>query len=136
MLDHTDKRILEELQINGRITMKELGEKVHLTGQATSTRVLKLEEQGIIEGYTIHLNSSKAGYAIRAFINIYTKSREHKHFLTFVKQQRNSIMNNYKISGEGCYLLECRFTSNEELDLFLIELNKHANYKLSIVISK
>ncbi len=38
MLDHTDKLILEELSKNSRITMKELGEKVHLTGQATKGR--------------------------------------------------------------------------------------------------
>ncbi|MER2122401.1 MAG: winged helix-turn-helix transcriptional regulator, partial [Solibacillus sp.] len=47
MLDNTDKRILEELSKNGRIKMKELGEKVHLTGQAASARVLKLEDEGI-----------------------------------------------------------------------------------------
>ncbi|UHA73224.1 Lrp/AsnC ligand binding domain-containing protein [Paenibacillus sp. 481] len=45
-------------------------------------------------------------------------------------------MHNFKISGESCYLLECRFPSNEELDLFLTALNKNANYKLSIVINK
>lgn len=42
--------------------MKELGEKVHLTGQATSARVLKLEENGIIEGYTIKVNQVKLGF--------------------------------------------------------------------------
>lgn len=39
MLDHTDMQILEELSKNSRITMKELGEKVHLTGQAAALRV-------------------------------------------------------------------------------------------------
>lgn len=136
LLDNTDSRILEELLNNGRITMKELGKKVHLTGQATASRVIKLEEQGVIEGYTINLNQIKAGYAIHAFINIYTKSMDHSPFLTFLEKQQPFIMNNYKISGEGCYLLECRFPSNNELDLFLTELNKHVNYKLSIVIKK
>ncbi|WP_054023869.1 Lrp/AsnC family transcriptional regulator [Bacillus sp. FJAT-28004] len=136
MLDHTDKRIVEELLMNGRITMKQLGEKVHLTGQATASRVIKLEEQGVIEGYTINLNQHKAGYAIHSFINIYTKGTEHKPYLTFIEKQQPFIMNNYKISGDGCYLLECKFPSNLELDLFLTELNNHVNYKLSIVISK
>lgn len=45
MLEDTDKNIINELSKNGRITMKELGEKVHLTGQAASSRVLKLEEK-------------------------------------------------------------------------------------------
>jgi Lrp/AsnC family leucine-responsive transcriptional regulator len=47
---------LEELSKNSRITMKELGERVHLLGQATSARVAKLEDSGIIEGYTIKVN--------------------------------------------------------------------------------
>ena len=42
MLDSTDLRILDELSKNSRITMKELGEKVHLTGQAASARAILL----------------------------------------------------------------------------------------------
>ncbi|MEK5389591.1 Lrp/AsnC family transcriptional regulator [Margalitia sp. FSL K6-0131] len=134
MLDNTDKKIIEELTKNGRISMKELGEKVHLTGQAASTRVLKLEEKGVIERYTIKLNDRKIGYFVHAFLNIYTKNIHHQPFLSFIHTQQEYIVNNFKISGEGCYLLECKFPSNEVLDQFLTELIKHANYKLSIVI--
>ena len=136
MLDQTDKRILEELSKNSRITMKELGERVHLTGQAAASRVAKLEDHGVIEGYTIKVNQTKVGCSIHALINIYTKSTYHQPYLSFINTQGHYIMNNYKISGDGCYLLECRFPSNELLDQFLIELNEHANYKLSIVINK
>ncbi|PDZ04070.1 transcriptional regulator [Bacillus cereus] len=135
MLDDTDKKILKELSKNGRISMKELGEKVHLTGQATSSRVIKLEENGVIEGYTIKLNKQKSGYPVHTFINIYTKSVQHQPYLSFIKTQHEYIVNNFKISGEGCYLLECKFSSNEVLDGFLTKLNQHANYKLSIVIN-
>ncbi|HDR8160517.1 TPA: Lrp/AsnC family transcriptional regulator [Bacillus cereus] len=134
MLDDTDKKILEALSKNSRTSMKELGEKVHLTGQATSSRVIRLEEKGIIEGYTIKLNERKLGYYVHAFINIYTRSIQHSSYLSFVKTQQEYIIKNFKISGEGCYLLECKFPSNEALDQFLTQLNEHANYKLSIVI--
>lgn len=134
VLDDTDKKILEALLKNGRTSMKELGEKVHLTGQATSSRVIRLEEKGIIEGYTIKLNERKLGYYVHAFINIYTRSIQHSSYLSFVKTQHEYIIKNFKISGEGCYLLECKFPSNEALDQFLTQLNEHANYKLSIVI--
>ncbi|ALC83942.1 MULTISPECIES: Lrp/AsnC family transcriptional regulator [Bacillus] len=136
MLDHTDMSILHELSKNSRIKMKELGEKVHLTGQAAATRVAKLEDSGVIEGYTIKVNNSKLGYLIHAWITIYTKSTYHQPYLSFVETQENYVLNNYKISGDGCYLLECKFPSNEILDQFLIDLNKHVNYKLSIVINK
>ncbi|EJP92495.1 MULTISPECIES: Lrp/AsnC family transcriptional regulator [Bacillus] len=136
MLDHTDMRILEELSGNSRITMKELGEKVHLTGQAAASRVAKLEDNGVIEGYSIKVNQVKLGCFMYAFINIYIKDTHHQPYLSFIKTYEKHIINNYKISGEGCYLLECRFPSNESLDQFLMDLNKYANYKLSIVIKK
>ena len=136
MLDNTDISILNELSKNSRITMKELGEKVHLTGQAAASRVAKLEDSGVIEGYTIQVNQKELGCFIHAWINIYTKSTSHQPFLSFIETQDNYLLNNYKISGDGCYLLECKFPSNEVLDQFLVELNKHVNYKLSIVINK
>jgi Lrp/AsnC family transcriptional regulator, leucine-responsive regulatory protein len=136
MLDSTDMRILDELSKNSRITMKELGEKVHLTGQATSARVAKLEDNGVIEGYTIKVNQVKLGCFIHAFITIITVSTYHQPYLSFIKTQEQYIIHNYKISGDGCYLLECKFPSNELLNKFLEDLNQHANYKLSIVISK
>ncbi|AHZ54563.1 Lrp/AsnC family transcriptional regulator [Bacillus cereus] len=136
MLDNTDKRILDELSKNSRFTMKELGEKVHLTGPAVSARVAKLEDQGVIEGYTIKVNRVKLGCYIHAFITIITESIFHQPYLSFIKTQDKYLINNYKISGDGCYLLECKFPSIELMNQFLKELNEYANYKLSIVIDK
>jgi Lrp/AsnC family transcriptional regulator, leucine-responsive regulatory protein len=136
MLDHTDRQIINELSKNSRITMKELGEKVHLTGQAASARVAKLEDHGIIEGYSIKVNQSKMGYSVHAIIHIYTKSTNHQPYLSFIKKQEEYVLHNYKISGESCYLLECKFQSNEILDEFLTKLSNLVSYKLSIVISK
>src|SRR5699024_803513 len=135
MLEKTDLQILNALSINSRITMKELGEKVHLSGPATSTRIEKLETTGIIEGYTIKINQEKLGYPVHAIINIYTKSTYHQPYLTFLKNQAEYILKNYKISGDSCYLLECHFPSNKVLDDFLVQLEEHVNYKLSIVIN-
>lgn len=136
MLDRTDLRILEELTHNSRITMKELGEKVHLTGQAAAARLAKLEDRGVIEGYTIKVNQAKIGYPVHALLSIYTMNTHHQPYLTFIRSQDEYVMRNYKVSGDGCYILEARFPSHEQLDRFLVELNRYANYKLSIVINK
>lgn len=135
MLDHTDIQILQALMKNSRVTMKELGKNVHLTGPATTARVAKLEDNGIIEGYTIKVNQAKLGFPIHAFLTIITQSLNHHPYLSFIKTQDEYLINNYKISGEGCYLLECKFPSNERMAQFLEELNQFANYKLSIAIS-
>jgi Lrp/AsnC family transcriptional regulator, leucine-responsive regulatory protein len=136
MLDNTDILILDELSKNSRITMKELGKKVHLTGPATSARVTKLEESGIIEGYTINVNQVKIGYLVHAIIHIFSKSTNHQPYLSFIKQQAQYVINNYKVSGESCYLLECKFPSNDILNDFLTGLSNYVSYKLSIVIHK
>lgn len=107
-----------------------------MTGQAAATRVAKLEDNGVIEGYTIKVNQAKLGCPVHAFLTIITKSTHHQPYLSFIRTQEKYIINNYKISGEGCYLLECKFPSNGLLDEFLVELNGHANYKLSIVINQ
>lgn len=133
-MDRTDKAIIEELKKNSKITMKELGEKVHLSGQATSTRVLKLEDLGIIRGYTIDVNCPLYGYPVHAIINIYTKDLMHNPYLNFINSQQDYILHNYKISGDGCYLLECHFPTNEVMDDFLVSLNKYVNYKLNIIL--
>lgn len=136
MLDSTDLQIINELTKNSRISMKELGEKVHLTGQAASARVAKLEDQGIIEGYTIDVNHMKMGYAVHAIIHIFTKTTNHQLYFSFLQKQKAFVLNNYKVSGESCYLLECKFPSNESLDEFLSGLSNYVSYKLSIVINK
>lgn len=136
MLDRTDLLILDELSKNSRITMKELGEKIHLTGPATSARVAKLEESGVIEGYTIKVNQIKMGYSVHAIIHIYLKENNHQPYLSFIKKQDEYVINNYKVSGESCYLLECKFPTNEILDQFLTDLSQYVRYKLSIVINK
>lgn len=88
MLDNTDRLILKELLKNSRITMKELGERVHLSGQAATNRVMKLEDSGIIDGYTIKLNKDKLGDSIHVMITItLTKMANHSLFLTFINDQ-------------------------------------------------
>ncbi|MGG1420621.1 transcriptional regulator LrpA [Bacillus subtilis] len=136
MIDEIDKKILDELSKNSRLTMKKLGEKVHLTAPATASRVVKLIDNGIIKGCSIEVNQVKLGFSIHAFLNIYIEKIHHQPYLAFIETQDNYVINNYKVSGDGCYLLECKFPSNEVLDQFLNDLNKHANYKVSIVICK
>nr|MCX3331078.1 winged helix-turn-helix transcriptional regulator [Bacillus pacificus] len=51
MFDSTDFKIIKLLQENARMNWKEIGERVHLTGQAVGKRINKLEEAGVIQKY-------------------------------------------------------------------------------------
>lgn len=135
MLDATDQQILAALSQNARITMKELGERVHLTGQAAAARIAKLEDKGVIEKYTIQINQARLGYPVHALITIYNYSLLHQPYLDFINSQTHYVQHNYKISGNGCYLLECRFPATADLDHFLSMLSKHTNYSVNLVLS-
>jgi Lrp/AsnC family leucine-responsive transcriptional regulator len=68
--DHYDSRILGELQRDARITMAELGRRVHLSQPAVTERVRKLELGGVIKGYRAEVDLARLGYGIRAIARV------------------------------------------------------------------
>jgi len=69
-IDKTDRRILEQLQRDGRLTNLELAEKIGLSPSPCLRRLRRLEEQGVIEGYSVRLNRKKVGLGLTAFVTL------------------------------------------------------------------
>src|SRR5216117_1273512 len=69
-LDHYDTKILAELQADARLSMAELGRRVHLSQPAVTERVRKLEAGGVITGYRATIDLTRLGYGIRAVIRV------------------------------------------------------------------
>lgn len=69
-LSKTDQKILELLTENGRISYVELAEKVGLSRVGVRERVNQLIEKGIIENFTVVINSEKIGKQVSAFFNV------------------------------------------------------------------
>ncbi|TGD24889.1 Lrp/AsnC family transcriptional regulator [Companilactobacillus suantsaicola] len=135
-MDNIDQKILKELNRNCRITKTELAKIVNMTPPAVNTRIEQLEDEGIIERYTIEVNLDKMGYTHQVFIETQMEYYSHKQYLEFIHSQRNFIRHHYKISGEMNYMIHGAFHSNDELNDFLEQLNKYANYKVLDVISE
>lgn len=135
MIDQTDLKILELLQQDSRRHWKEIGEKVHLTGQAVAARIHKLEDLGVIEGFTIKINPAKVGKTLTALITVLMKSTDHLGFQNFLKN-KNSIIEAHRVSGEGCYWLKANLSTQEELNQLLDQLLNYGNYRLNLSIGK
>lgn len=135
MLDATDQAILELLRKNARLQWREIGEQVHLTGQAVANRIRRMEEAGIIEGYEARINEKQLGNAVTAFITILMKSNDHMRFRQFVFG-KPEVYALHRISGEGCYLLIVHVETNEALHTLLDELLQYANYRVQISVNK
>ena len=83
-MDNTDYKIIEILQEEGRISMKDLGKIVGLTSPAVSERVRRLEEAGVIEGYKAIVNPNALGRVIKAFVHVSLPSNKYNEFLEWV----------------------------------------------------
>lgn len=69
-LDAVDRRILQALQVDGRITYDQLAERVTLSPSAVLRRVRRLEESGVIAGYVALLHARRIGLELTAYINV------------------------------------------------------------------
>ena len=67
-LDATDFEIMNIMQENARITMRELAQQIALSPSSTAERVRRLEESGFIQGYHAELDPAKLGYTTHAMI--------------------------------------------------------------------
>ncbi|WP_258296267.1 Lrp/AsnC family transcriptional regulator [Paenibacillus peoriae] len=134
--DDTDLRILHHLIEDSSLSNKEIGQLVHLTGQAVGARVRKMQDAGIIEGYTLRWNPEKIGQMIHAFITVFLNSgTTHSAFQAFAREHPY-IVEIHRVSGEGCYWMRLRMSSQAELNTMLDELTKFGNYKLSFSIGE
>lgn len=135
MIDQTDKEILTLLKENSRIKVKDIAERVHLSAPTVSQRLIRLEESGVIKKYTVQTNSSKTGHPIHVFILSTMLSPSHTQYLDYIERNKKSILNHYRTSGISCYLVEAHFETNEQLNIFLENLNKYANYSVLTIIN-
>lgn len=77
--DSLDKRILQVLQAQGRITYDELAGAVGLSASATLRRVKRLEDSGVISAYVALLAPQRLGYALTAYINVRLEKHIESH---------------------------------------------------------
>ncbi|WP_127547951.1 MULTISPECIES: Lrp/AsnC family transcriptional regulator [Paenibacillus] len=134
MIDDTDIRILQILIQDAKRSHKEIGEEVHLTGQAVGARVRKLQDLGVIEGYTVKWNPERLGLGLQAFVTVFLNSGDrHAAFRTFIAD-RKDIVEVHRVSGEGCYLMRVQTGTTEQLGQLLEALLPYGNYKVSLSI--
>lgn len=134
-MDEIDFQILELLKINSRKSWKEIGESIHMTGQAVGNRIRRMEDQGIIERYTIAVDELKLGKSMQVFIMAFLKSNRHLEFQKYLKENPD-IKEVHRISGEGCYMIRASILDPFALNTTLDEILKYANYRVNISIGQ
>ena len=78
-LDSIDRRILQALQADGRLTFDELAGKVGLSASAVLRRVRRLEESAVISGYVALVRPEAVGLALTAYLNVRLEKHADSH---------------------------------------------------------
>ena len=124
-MDATDFKIIELLQEDGRISMKDLGKIVGLTSPAVSERVKRLEES---------VNPDKLGRVIKSFINISLPSENYQSFIDYVKRD-NRIVECHHITGDDCLLLKVIVPDMYALEQVIDKIKQVGRTKTSVILS-
>ena len=116
-MDKIDKKILAELQEDGRLSLTDLAAKVGLSLSPCHRRVRALEDEGIIKGYKVLLDQSKIGMAFSTIVFVTLKEGDRDAVLTFEKAIIDipQITNAQRLFGDPDYLLQ---VVTKDLDSF------------------
>ena len=133
-LDEVDEKILEILQDNARTSLKDIAEQVFLSPTAVGTRIDRMLDEGVLEGFTTRLNPEAMGHYVKAFINLQVEPVQREEFYEYIDGVLNVIECNC-VTGDYSMLIEVRFPTTTELDHFIVELQRFGKTKTQIVFS-
>jgi Lrp/AsnC family leucine-responsive transcriptional regulator len=133
-LDHRDWKILEALQTNARCTNTEIGKRIGLSQPAVTVRIQRLEEAGIIEGYTARINAKRVGAEIAAIIRLRPQHHELAQCLKAFDGMPE-IVEVYRMTGEECFLLKVVVYKMAELEAVIDGLLRLGVISTSIVLA-
>lgn len=107
VIDPTDRRILQALQENARLSHVELSERVHLSASQCHRRLRKLEEDGVIEGYGARLDPERVGLGVTAFVSVSLGQHGENPAERFAAAIASipEVLECYSVTGESDYLL-------------------------------
>ena len=135
-LDTSDLQLLCALREDCRLSLRDLGEKCSLSAPAVSARIRRLEQAGVIRGYTVSLSDSAFALEVEALI--YTKVRfdSIQAYLEYMKSAL-AVSACMKIADEYSYMAIASFRSISQLNNFVLHLEENfGQCRISIILKK
>ncbi|MFD3806554.1 Lrp/AsnC family transcriptional regulator [Streptomyces sp. NPDC058611] len=132
--DATDWRILEALQHDGRASFTELARTVSMSASAVTERVRRLEEVGVITGYTAVVNPERLGKSILALVRLRYPHGNYKPFHDFLDATPD-ILEAHHVTGDDCFVLKVAARSMAHLEEVTGRISGLGSVTTSVVYS-
>ena len=118
-LDEVDRQILDLLQANARRTNAEIAEEVGLTAPSVFERIRKLEQRGVIRGYTVQVDPEALGKQLTAFIRL-TAAYDDRHAAGVAAIAADpDVLECYSVAGEDCFIIKTRVSGPGALEALI-----------------
>ena len=119
--DKIDRDIIRALQEDGRMSLVQLAERVGLSATPCKRRVERLEQSGLIAGYSARIDRKAAGFPITALVSVELERQDAERVAEFQRQVAlfDEVVTGSLMTGTHDFLLEVAVESLDEFETFL-----------------
>lgn len=129
MLDKKDQKIIKELKLNSRETIRNLSKKTGIRPSTIHQRIKKLKQNSIIEKFTIKLNNAAANENFIVFMHVKTQGDiDNKIF------KNHQIKEVFGVTGEYDLILKLKFKDIQEFNNFILKFRKQKGVKNTLTM--
>jgi Lrp/AsnC family transcriptional regulator, leucine-responsive regulatory protein len=134
LLDQINLRLLQELEVDGRVGLAELGRRIGMSAPAVAERVQRLERAGVITAYRAEIDPAALGFPVSAVVRIRPSPGQLQR-VREIASETPEVGECYRITGEDCYLMRLHLRSIDELEDVLDRFTPYGQTTTSIVHS-
>jgi len=133
VIDAIDRKIVDLLQGNARLSNAEMAEAVGLTVSSVHERVKKMERKGIIKGYVAVTDPEKLGKPLLAFVRLTVDTHDGvRNDIQKLCESEPDILECHNVAGEDCYVLKVRAAGPKQLEKLLLTIKNTAEAGKSV----
>ena len=115
-LDATDRRLVDELRVDGRASFAQLGSRIGLSPSAAKRRVDRLVADGVIRGFGVRLDPAVDGRAIEAWVELFCTGNVAPHELTRILSGIPGVVEALTVTGQADALVRLRAQTMPDLE--------------------
>jgi Lrp/AsnC family leucine-responsive transcriptional regulator len=133
-IDKIDTEILTALQGDGRQTIAQLSRVLNMSNSAVTERVRRLEDSGVISGYSAIVDAASLGFSIMAYLRLRYPSSVYGP-LHKLLAETPEVIEAHHVTGEDCFIMKVVATSMQHLERVSGRIGALGNVTTSVVYS-
>lgn len=133
-LDAIDRSIVEALAADARLSLKELAARAGLSSPSCSERLRRLEERGVLAGYSAEVALEALGYPLQAIVRVRPLPGM-LHIVEKLIQETPEITECDKVTGDDCFICRMAVRGMGDLDRILDKISEKSQTNTSLVKS-